>query len=336
MTTLNQMAYTLLDWRERLNPDGNVADIIEVLAQSNPILQDMTFMEGNLPTGIVTTRRSSLPEPSIRRINQGVPYTKSGVKQIVDTATMYEARNKMDVKLLALQNDPARFRYSEDLAFVAGFGNKIAHDVIYGQTTDDTPDEFNGLDIRHRYFGNTDDPTAEGYTTIDMGGTGSKFTSIYFVNWGERTCSGFFPKNGQAGLKKEDLGQQTVADPDGNEYEAMVTKWNWDVGLTVRDYRAVGALRNIDAAWFSNATSAQKQKIIESVIRVHDRLRDGNAIMYCSRSMYTLFKLCLIDKNNVHVDLVTLQNGIKELRVDGMTVRKLDCIREDESKIAHA
>ena len=69
MTTLNQMAYTLLDWRERLNPDGNVADIIEVLAQSNPILQDMTFVEGNLPTGIVTTRRSSLPEPSIRRIN---------------------------------------------------------------------------------------------------------------------------------------------------------------------------------------------------------------------------------------------------------------------------
>ena len=44
MATLNQMAYTLLDWRERLNPDGNVADIIEVLAQSNPILQDMTFM----------------------------------------------------------------------------------------------------------------------------------------------------------------------------------------------------------------------------------------------------------------------------------------------------
>lgn len=336
MVTLSREAYTLLDWRERVNPDGNIADIIEVLAQSNPILQDMTFMEGNLPTGIVTTQRSSLPQPGIRRINQGVPYTKSTTKQIVDTATMYEARNKIDVKLLALQNDPARFRYSEDLAFVAGFGNRIANDVIYGQTTEDTPDQFNGLDIRLRYLGNTDDPTKEGYTTIDAGGTGTNFTSVYFVNWGERTCSGFFPKNGQAGLKKEDLGQKTVTDPAGNEFEALVTKWNWDVGLTVRDYRAVGALRNIDTAWFSTATSAQKQKLIENVIRVHDRLRDPNAIMYCSRSMYTFFKLCLIDKNNVHVDLVTLENGIKELRVDGLIVRKLDCISEKEAKVTNA
>ena len=336
MVTLNREAYTLLDWRERVNPDGNIADIIEVLAQSNPILQDMTFMEGNLPTGIVTTQRSSLPQPGIRRINQGVPYTKSTTKQIVDTATMYEARNKIDVKLLALQNDPARFRYSEDLAFVAGFGNRIANDVIYGQTTEDTPDQFNGLDIRLRYLGNTDDPTKEGYTTIDAGGTGSNFTSVYFVNWGERTCSGFFPKNGQAGLKKEDLGQKTVTDPDGNEFEALVTKWNWDVGLTVRDYRAVGALRNIDTAWFSTATSAQKQKILENVLRVHDRMRDPNAIMYCSRSMYTLFKLCLLDKNIVHVELVTLQNGIRELRVDGMPVRKLDCISEKEAKVTNA
>ena len=178
--------------------------------------------------------------------------------------------------------------------------------------------------------------TKEGYTTIDAGGTGTNFTSVYFVNWGERTCSGFFPKNGQAGLKKEDLGQKTVTDPNGNEFEALVTKWNWDVGLTVRDYRAVGALRNIDTAWFGTATSAQKQKLIENVIRVHDRLRDPNAIMYCSRSMYTFFKLCLIDKNNVHVDLVTLENGIKELRVDGLIVRKLDCISEKEAKVTNA
>lgn len=29
----------------------------------------------------------------------------------------------------------------------------------------------------------------------------------------------------------------------------------------------------------------------------------------------------------------TLANGIKVLNVDGMRVRKLDCIREDEAKI---
>ena len=332
MAVLNQLPYTLADWRGRLDPSGNVDDIIEVLSQSNPILEEMTFMEGNLPTGIVTTQRTKVPEPSIRRINTGVPYKKSGVKQINDTTTLYENRNKMDVELLRLQNDPAAFRYSEDLAFVAGFGDRIAKDVIYGGLSE-VPDEFNGFDIRHRYFGNGDDPTAEGYTTLNAGG-GSKNTSIYFVNWGERTCSGVFPKNGSAGLKKEDLGQQTTMADDGTEFEAMITKWTWNVGLTIRDYRAVGAIRNIDAAQFASATSAQKQKIIENVIRVHDRLRNPDSVMmYCSRSMYTLFKLCLIDKNNVHVEMETLANGIKVLNVDGMRVRKLDCIREDEAKI---
>ena len=54
MTTNGELAITLNDWRKRLAPDGNMDEIIEVLAASNPILQDMPFMEGNLPTGNVT------------------------------------------------------------------------------------------------------------------------------------------------------------------------------------------------------------------------------------------------------------------------------------------
>lgn len=332
MATLNQNALTLLDWRSRTNPDGMIADVVEVLAQSNDILKDMTFMEGNLPTGIVTTQRTNVPSPSVRRINQGVPYTKSTTKQIVDTVTCFEDRSKVDVKLLALQKDPMRFRYSEDLAHVAGFGDTIAKNVIYGVSDESNPDQFNGFDIRHRYLGNTSDPTKEGYTTLDAGGSGT-VTSMYFVNWGELTCTGIFPQNGTAGLSKKDLGEQTVKDADGNEYEAMVTRWNWDVGLTIRDYRAVGAIRNIDVALFKSATSAQKQKFIEDIIRVHDRLRNPNAILYCSRSAYTLLKLALLDKNNVHVELRTLENGLRDLYVDGMAVRRLDCISENESKV---
>lgn len=334
MATINQNALTLQDWRSRTNPDGMIADIVEVLAQSNDILKDMTFMEGNLPTGIVTTQRTSIPTPGIRRINQGVPYTKSTTKQIVDTVTCFEDRSKVDVKLLALQKDPMKFRFSEDLAHVAGFGNTIAYNVIYGETNADNPDQFNGFDVRHRYFGNETDPTAEGYTTLNAGGSGSSVTSIYLVNWGDTTCTGVFPENGSAGLTKKDLGEQTVKDADGNEYEAMVTRWTWDVGLTIRDYRAVGAIRNIDTALFKSATSTQKQTFIENIIRVHDRMRNPNAIMYCSRSAYTLLKLALLDKNNVHVELRTLENGLRDLYVDGMPVRKLDCIKETESKLS--
>ena len=46
MAVLNQLAYTLADWRGRLDPSGNVDDIIEVLSQSNPIFRRNDFYGG--------------------------------------------------------------------------------------------------------------------------------------------------------------------------------------------------------------------------------------------------------------------------------------------------
>lgn len=43
-------ALTLADWGKRVDPNGKVDKIIELLGQTNPILQDMPFVEGNLPT----------------------------------------------------------------------------------------------------------------------------------------------------------------------------------------------------------------------------------------------------------------------------------------------
>jgi hypothetical protein len=51
-------ALTLADWGKRVDPNGKVDKIIELLGQTNPILQDMPFVEGNLPTGHRTTIRS--------------------------------------------------------------------------------------------------------------------------------------------------------------------------------------------------------------------------------------------------------------------------------------
>lgn len=39
-------ALTLADWGKRVDPNGKVDKIIELLGQTNPILQDMPFVEG--------------------------------------------------------------------------------------------------------------------------------------------------------------------------------------------------------------------------------------------------------------------------------------------------
>ena len=53
---------TLADWAKRLDPQGKVPTIVELLAQSNPILDDVAYMEGNLPTGHRVTVRTGLPD----------------------------------------------------------------------------------------------------------------------------------------------------------------------------------------------------------------------------------------------------------------------------------
>lgn len=333
MAVVGEIALTLNDLRKRQGVDGKTDEIIEVLEQSNPILDDMTWMEGNLTTGNKTTLRNSIPLPGVRYINKGVEYTKSSTEQIVDTSAILQSRSKVDVELLALAPDKEAFRRSEDVAHIEGFGQKLADMVIYGSTEDD-PDTFNGLEIRHRKL-NVTDPTKPGYTTIDAGGTGSALTSAFLVEWGSRSATGIYPKGATAGLDHKDLGQQTVQDRDGNDYEAMVSVFTWKVGLAVRDYRACGAIRNIDVSTFKSGTAAAKQAIMAGIVTAQERLRHPEkAVMYVSNDMYTAMKLYLMDKNNSYVTTERLENGIVAVRFNGMRVVKLDAIRGNESAIS--
>ena len=77
MATLAQSVLTLADWAKRLDPDGKVPAIVEMLSQTNEVLADMLFKEGNLPTGERTTIRTGLPSVYWRLLNQGVAPSKS-------------------------------------------------------------------------------------------------------------------------------------------------------------------------------------------------------------------------------------------------------------------
>ena len=81
---------TLLDVLQTMAPDGKQMDIGEVLTQQNEVLDDMVWREGNTITGHRDAVRTSLPTPSFRAINEGVPVTKSGSTPIEETAALLE------------------------------------------------------------------------------------------------------------------------------------------------------------------------------------------------------------------------------------------------------
>jgi len=91
---------TLLDLARRQDESGKIASIVEILAQTNEILEDMQFKQGNLETGEKTTVRTGLPTAVWRKLNYGVPNSKSTTAQVVDSCGMLEAYAEIDKALL--------------------------------------------------------------------------------------------------------------------------------------------------------------------------------------------------------------------------------------------
>ena len=293
MATLGTQALTLSDLRKRLAPDGSVDFIIEALLSSNPIMDDIAWKMGNLPTGNRTTIRTSMPKPSVRRINRGVTRHKSTTMQVQDTCIILEDRSCVDIEEIALAPNGEQFRRSEDAAFVGGFSDAIAANIFYGNADDDL-DTFNGLSMRYPIIGG--EKNTPGYQVIEgmTANAGAKNTSAFLVGWGTHATSGIYPKNSQAGLKQRDLGEQTVQDKDGNEYQALVSLFTWKAGLAVGDIRANAAVRNIDTEKINGSMKSEdKLKLIEKFVLAKNRIRnlqsrEKKVVMYVSESLYNL------------------------------------------------
>lgn len=334
MANLGTQALTLADYRKRMAPDGSVDFIIEALENSNPILQDMVWKEGNLPTGNVTTVRTSLPTPKIRLINQGVAPSKSTTKQVQDTCIILEDRSSVDIELLALQKDKEAFRRSEDAAFVQSFSDVVAQNLFYGDTSAD-PHTFNGLATRYDTLtGNKGDA---GYQVISAGTAGTNNTSIYLVGWGTQNTTGIYPKNSVMGLKHRDLGEQTVEDSSGGKFQAVESLFTWKAGLAVQNIRANAAVRNIDVSKIG--TAANDKATVQSIIVAKNRIQgiergDKKVVMYVSPKVYDMMELFLMDKTNVYITRQELMNKPPQLFFAGIPVKKCDAIAEDEGAVS--
>src|SRR5690606_10850438 len=223
MATLAVNNPTLLDLAKRSDPDGRIATIVEMLNETNEILDDMTWIEGNLVTGHRTTIRTGLPTPTWRKLYGGVQPTKSTTAQITDNTGMLEAYAEVDKALADLNGNTAEFRLSEDRPHIEAMSQEIADTIFYGNEGVE-PEAFTGLSPRFN------DLNAEnGGNIIDAKGTGSDNASIWLLVWSPNTVHGIVPKGSQAGLQMTDKGQVTIEDVDGNggRMEAYRTHYRW-------------------------------------------------------------------------------------------------------------
>lgn len=338
MGALANTHVTLLDWARRLDPDGKIAKVIEVLNESNEILDDINFAEGNLPTGHKVTVRASLPTPTWRLLNKGVVRSKSTSNQITETCGMMEAYSEIDKDLAMLNGNTAEFRFTEDLAHIEAMNQEFASTLIYGDTSVD-PEEFVGL--APRYY-STSDGTTKG-NLIDAGGTSTDNTSVWLVGWSPATIMGIFPKGSKAGLQMTDQGEQRVLDADSNPFQAYVTHFQWKCGIAVKDWRYVVRICNIDISDLETAGDAadSSANLLKHMSVAMDKLPPSGMVrpvFYCNNRVRAMIRVKFLNKSNTYITLDELQSPVSGLKRPtlsymGIPIRRIDKILVNETQI---
>jgi hypothetical protein len=327
MAIIGETVATLGDIAKRLDANGKIDVIVEMLTQTNEILDDMTFKEGNLPTGHKTTIRTGLPSAAWRLLNYGVPQSKSKTQQIIDTCGMLEAYAEIDKALADLNGNSGAFRLSEDRAFLEAMNQEMAKTLFYGDTSKN-PERFLGLAARYATLDKAKAATAE--NIIDAGGTGNNLTSIWLPCWGDQTCFGIYPKGSKAGFQHNDLGEVTLFDAAGGQYQGYRTHYKWDIGLVLRDWRYVARSAKIDLA------TIEDEKLIDLMIAASEQLPNqklGRPVFYMNKTVRTRLRQAIRKDKNVHLSIGEVA-GKKVLSFDEITVRRCDAILLTEKQVS--
>ena len=330
-TVSSSNALTLADWAKRVDEGGKVDKVVEMLNQTNPILDDMLFVEGNLPTGHRTTLRTGLPTVGFRQLNSGVSGSKSKTAQVDEATGIMEALCEVDVDLAKLNGDQAAFRLSEAQAFLEAMNQTMASTLFYGNQAV-APEQFTGLSPRFAASGGAN---SSNILKVDATASGADQASVWLVGWGENSVHGIFPKGSQAGIFHEDLGEQLIqldTSVGGGRMKAFVDRWQWKAGLAVRDWRYVVRMANIDIGNLTNDTTGSTVKLIEYMSRAIDRLPGVGGVkpaFYMPRGVYSMLKIQAMNKS---INSLSLTQGLNQfdLSFEGIPIRKTDALLTTE------
>jgi len=289
--------------------------------------------------------RSGLPTPTWRKLYGGVQPDKSRTVKVKDTTGMLEAYAEIDKALADLNNNSAEFRLSEDRAHIEGISQELAETIFFGNEGTE-PEAFTGLSPRYNNLAaeNADN-------IIDAGGVGPNNASIWLVVWGPSTVHGIFPKGLTAGITHRDMGEVTIEDVDGQggRMQAYRSHYKLSAGLTLKDWRYVVRICNIDknnlsirfndGAFVDTDGTTLKgpnlPDLMYQAMRVIPSMSRGRAAWYMSRDIATTFSQQL--SHGVQNSTLTVDNqgGDKRYteRWHGIPIRRVDALAADEAQV---
>ncbi len=110
MATLTSK-YSLVEQAKRIDPDGKLATIAEVLnREMGMILEEAPWLMSNDIWTHKTVRRGSLPAGAWRKLNQGVPTEVARTTEVLDVIGMLETYAEYDKDFIDSMPNPATAR----------------------------------------------------------------------------------------------------------------------------------------------------------------------------------------------------------------------------------
>lgn len=331
MATLGNSFIDLIDIYKMQDGQGQFNPIIEILMEMNPILEDAIAVECNKGTTHLHTVRTGLPSVTWGKLYQGIPNSKGRTAQVEDTTGFVEGLSTIDKRLLDLSTNEGAVRLSEAQAFLEAMSQEVASKLFYGDTASD-PEEFMGFAPRFNSLS-----ASNGNQIIDAGGTGSDNTSIWFVTWGDNQCNLLYPKGTQAGVQREDMGEQRVTDGSGNAYYAKEEKFTWHVGLAVKDWRYVSRIANIDVSDMQAGSVALYNFMRKAYYQLQNRRVAGGTIaIYCNRDVLEALD-ALATNTGASDNFVRLKpmeiEGKEVMTYRGIPIRETDALLNTEARV---
>lgn len=339
-TVLPATNATLLDYALMYKADPatkGIGEFIMMAAEQNEILLDMVVSECNNGTNHKSVIVPGIPEPTFRKLYgftqpsrvQGVPITDN-----VGMLNDYLQVDKDVAELNSGQSD--RFMMSQARGITEGFNKKVASSLFYSNEVTQ-PESFTGFAPR---FNDLSADNAQNIIDASAGAAVAAelfYSSIYVVNWGDFRVHALFPKGSKAGLQINDKGLVTVQDASGNDaglMEAYRTHFQWDIGLSVPDWRNVVRVANIDNRLLTkNAATGPDitDLLVQAVEQIHST--NGKPAIYVSRAIRSMLRRQIINKTASSTLTQENQDGKPVVMFDGIPVRRCDALLNTEAGI---
>lgn len=333
MATVGTSYLTIADDVKRKDPDNRIARVVELLDITNELMHDIVVIEGNTQTGHRTTMRSGLPTVTWRKLYGYTQPSKSTTVQVDDTAGIMEGFSFVDEDLASLSGDVAALRLSEDKPFFESMNQEFLQTYFYGNTDTD-PEEYLGLSPRFNLLS-----ADNGGQIIDGGGTGSDNTSMWLLKHGESYLHSFFPKGTEMGLTHKDMGLQTETDSSGGKRVGYQTQYKWKVGLSVRDFRHIVRIANLDVSNLLTAGAGTDSSadlinlMIEAMHLKMENLTGGKLVFYCGREVYTALTKKAVAKANVNLTFEDFGGPNRVMAFQGIPLKRVDALITTEARV---